>query len=49
MVEFHLPRDPYFPGQENGGGLNAELEAKPEVPLDDHLAEDFLEDLDPEP
>ena len=45
MAGAHLPGDPYFPGQENGEGLNAE----PELPLDDDLADDFPEDLDPEP
>ena len=49
MVEFHLPNDPYFPGQENGGGINAEPEVEPELPLDDDLTEYLPEDLDLEP
>ena len=49
MAGFHLPDDSYFPDQENGGELNVALEAEPQLPLDNDLARDLPENLDPKP
>ena len=49
MAGVRLPSNPYFPGQENEGGIDAEPEAKPAIPPNAELAEDFPEDPKPEP
>ena len=46
MAEFHLPGDPYFPNQGNGGWIEDEPKENHEIPLDDDFAENFPEDSD---
>ena len=49
MAIFHLPGDPYFPNQGNGGWIDAEPEENHEIPLDDEFEENFPKDSNSEP
>ncbi|KAL7618246.1 hypothetical protein Lser_V15G04420 [Lactuca serriola] len=46
MVGFHLPEDPYFANQGNGGWLDEETEENLEIPLDDAFVENSSKDDD---
>ena len=47
MVGFHLPTDPYFPKQGNGGWIEEDLEEDPEEPVEnlEELVESEEEDI----
>ena len=50
MARFHLPGDPYFPNQGNGGWIKSELvEEDPEESSDEENEEEVQEDSDLEP
>ena len=49
MAGFHLPGDPYFPNQGNGGWLDEEPEDDHQIPLDDQSAEGFSDSSDSDP
>ena len=49
MAGFHLPGDPYFPNQGNGGWLEEESDDDHPIPLDDHHAEGFSDSSSSEP